>query len=311
MNLSENVIKILLGSISKSTKHHYCSSFNSFINFCEFNSFDPWNCNLSSILEYLVSLFNAGLSYSSINTARSSLSLFLGKIDNFAVGSHPMVVKLLRSMYRMNPPRPRYSTMWKVDDLLNLFMNWPSNNVLELKLLTFKLVGLLALTTGQRAQTLNAISIDNIKFGDPVEIIITQTLKTSRAGFSQPCLVIPVYHNDKMCVVNCLKIYLQRTFVSRKHNNLFLSYVAPYKPVSNQSLSRWLCELLCFAGIDTSYFKGHSFRHASTSKAANSGVPMDIVFRSAGWSERSRMFAKFYNVKTVENSFLSSILSVS
>jgi hypothetical protein len=36
------------------------------------------------------------------------LSMKLGPIDHFQVGSHPLVVKLLRAAYNLNPPKPKY-----------------------------------------------------------------------------------------------------------------------------------------------------------------------------------------------------------
>jgi hypothetical protein len=64
--------------------------------------------SLSSVLSYLTHLFEMGKSYSKINLHRSMLSMKLGPIDHFQVGSHPLVVKLLRAAYNLNPPKPKY-----------------------------------------------------------------------------------------------------------------------------------------------------------------------------------------------------------
>ena len=47
------------------------------------------------------------------------------------------------------------------------------------------------------------------------------------------------------------------------------------------------------AGVDVSEFKAHSFRAASTSAAANKGVPINFILQTAGWANAST-FAKFY-----------------
>ena len=58
---------------------------------------------------------------------------------------------------------------------------------------------------------------------------------------------------------------------------------APHKAVSVQTISRWLKQCLELAGIDTAVYKGHSFRHASTSKAKSVGVSIDDIFLTGGW----------------------------
>ena len=51
------------------------------------------------------------------------------------------------------------------------------------------------------------------------------------------------------------------------------------------------------AGIDTSVFKGHSSRGASTLKAVSLGVPLDVVLKTADW-KNAGTFAKFYERPT-------------
>ena len=46
------------------------------------------------------------------------------------------------------------------------------------------------------------------------------------------------------------------------------------------------------AGIDTSVFKAHSTRAASSSKASNQGVPLEEILLMADWSGQST-FLKF------------------
>jgi hypothetical protein len=45
--------------------------------------------------------------------------------------------------------------------------------------------------------------------------------------------------------------------------------------------------VLRLAGIDTSIFKAHSTRSASTSAATKLGVPLQDIMSSAGWSSNS------------------------
>ena len=71
-----------------------------------------------------------------------------------------------------------------------------------------------------------------------------------------------------------------------------------YKVISSATLSRWFKTVLSvLSRIDTSIFKGHSFRGASTSKAVSVGVPLDVVLKAADWKNVGN-FAKLYQSQT-------------
>ena len=67
---------------------------------------------MSDILDFLASLVESGLSYSAINSARSALSAIGLVQDGFSVGSHPLVIRLLKGANNMKPPQSRYSETW-------------------------------------------------------------------------------------------------------------------------------------------------------------------------------------------------------
>jgi hypothetical protein len=141
-----------------------------------------------------------------------------GKVDNYVLGEHPLICRLVKGIGRLRPPLPRYQSTWDVNLVLNLFKEFPSNDKLNLKDLTLKLVSLLALASGQRAQTLSGINLDNIKQScDKIEIYITKQIKTSAPGVTQPCIIIPTVHSDKqLCVASVLREYITRTSNFRK-----------------------------------------------------------------------------------------------
>lgn len=252
------------------------------------------------------------MSYSTINTSRSALSLVLNNIEGYTVGEHPLVIRFLKAVGRQRPPKPRYDSIWDAELVIDLFKRWPCNENLSLRSLTLKLVGMISLLSAQRVQTLAAIDIVNIHFNTTgVEICIPMILKTSKPGKLQPSIVLQSYEmNVNICPVNVIKRYLEVTKDFRKSNNLFLSLESPHNAVTSQTISRWLKLLLSEAGIDTSIFKAHSYRHSSTTKAAEMGVSIDVIFSRAGWTRSSSMFARYYK-KQIDNrySFANAILS--
>ncbi|ODM91304.1 hypothetical protein Ocin01_15378 [Orchesella cincta] len=124
----------------------------------------------------------------------------------------------------------------------------------------------------------NSYRYNNIKIESSViKCYITKCLKTSRPNVAQPCLIIPrKLGNEKLCVSTLLLEYLDRTKTKRNCNQFYF----PFKPVSTQTISRWLVLVLKQSGIDISVYKGHSYRHAATSKAHSVGVNT-IVFIAA------------------------------
>ena len=71
--------------------------------------------------------------------------------------------------------------------------------------------------------------------------------------------------------------------------------------MSSSSIARWLKLGLEDAGVDTSIFKGHSTRGASSSKAAASGVTVSDILQAADWSSEGT-FQRFYHCQSSDKS---------
>lgn len=170
---------------------------------------------------------------------------------------------------------------------------------IPLATITKKLALLLALGSGQRAQTLLAIKISYISIlTDKVIIRIPDRLKTSAPSRAQSILTFPRFlQRPELCIVSLLEHYIDITRELRPANcdALFIAYTRPHKAIAVQTLSRWIRAGLEDCGIQSDFFAAHSTRHASTSLAAKKGLALDIIKRAAGWSGDSQVFAKFYN----------------
>lgn len=312
IGLADNVMKILESSCATSTWNNYNSVIKKWEIFCNINRISYTSPNVNNVLTFLAKLYEDGLSYSSINTARSALSTMLGNLDGVKLGEHFLVKRFLKGIYKLRPPTSKYNVTWDASLVLQLFEQWPNNSELTFAQLSRKLVALLALCSGQRVQAITAIRLDNIVWGNPVQIIISSLLKTTRPGHSNPILVLPEYTcNPKLCVVQTLKDYVNRSSLFRVNDSvkqLVLISVKPYSAASNQTVSNWLVQILSESGINTDIYKGHSFRHASTSKAASKGVSTDTIIKRIGWSNATT-FARFYRRNIVnETEFAEAVM---
>jgi hypothetical protein len=223
--------------------------------------------------------------------------------EGFTVGSHPLVIRFLKGVYNLRPTTSRYCQTWDVSIVLNYLKTlWPVTTI-TLKQLTLKLAMLIALSIAGRSQSLHLLTIENMrKVSSSVTLFYSDLLKQSRPGVKTPFAELKTFSLDqKLCVVHTLYEYLKRTDTLRGENKcLFISYVKPHKPVTKNTISRWLKTVMFRAGIDCNLYKPHSVRSASVSKAKLNSVPIDEILKVAGWSN-AKTFGKFYD-KVIVNS---------
>ena len=91
------------------------------------------------------------------------------------------------------------------------------------------------------------------------------------------------------------------------NQQLLISYHRPHKPVQSYTIARWIKLFLGSAGIDTSTFKGHSTRSASTSKARAGGISLEDVLKMADWTGPSS-FLRFYYRPSFTDDFARAVL---
>ena len=263
-------------------------------------------------MDFLSELYDKGLTYSAINCARSALSSYVSLDDGSVVGQNPLVCRLLKGVFQSRPPKPKYTEVWDVQVVLTYLATLHPVESLTLKQLTLKLVMLLLLVSGQRGQTIHLLHINHMFVGDDkYTFVIPNHLKQSKPGVSNPQVVLESFERPSICVVTTLKEYLVRTKSLRGsgQSQLLLSFVKPYKPVSRDTVTRWVRCTLALAGIDVTKYSAHSTRAASVSAASRANVNIDDILQTAGWSSEC-CFARFYNKPIAKaSSYARSVLS--
>lgn len=287
----------MLGSLAQGTQKQYDCSYKKWWAHCHSNNIDVYKATISQIIGFLSEAYNMGSNYSTLNTHRSALSLLVSS----KVEKDENVKRLLKGVFRQRPSLPRYRETWDPTVVLDFLSKMPA--VLNLKELSKKLVTLLALTTAHRVQALASIKMKDIHFNsDCVVINISDVLKTSIKTKTNTILRLPFFGNQTVCPAETLKLYIQSTKEIRGDiPYLVITTKKPFKKATSPTISRWIKEVLTESGIDTSIFTSHRTRHASTSKAKSVGVSMEIIKKTAGWSDRSAVFAKHYNLPIVNN----------
>ena len=219
-------------------------------------------------------------------------------VSQGSFGSHPLVARFLKGVFEQRPALPRYQTTWAVSDVLKYLQAMGPLEQLTCKDLTLKTVMLVTLLSGQRCQTVHALTLNGMEMAnDQITFTVGALMKSSRPGKHIMPLVFKAYTvNKELCVVTCLKHYLAKTSSIRNGNDqLWLSFQKPHKPVSKDTVACWINTVLGKAGINTACYSAHSTRSASTSAACVTRLPVDFIMKAAGWSNEST-FQKFYNM---------------
>lgn len=277
--------------------------------YCEEKGVPIFNANVFQIIDFLQTLLeNSQINYGSFNSHRSAISL----ISSDSLGSHPLLKRFMKGVARKRPAKPHYNFTWDPQPVLKFLGDAPEDN---LKSLSRKLATLLALVTGGRLQTIALIRISNIRKDESrIQIKITDPIKTSLSFKMQPCLNFPFFtDNQKICPASTLLKYIEITRPIRNNEDfLFISFAKPYKKATKQTISRWVKEVLTLSGIDTTIYKSHSTRHSATSAAHRAGLSLETICRTAGWSQNTSTFAKFYDRPLQDiDDFANTLLRIS
>lgn len=305
---------IIIASWRHGTQKQYSTYIKKWVHYCSERQTDKFQTNVNNVLEFLSELFEKNIGYSAINTARSALSAMGIVCDGFSIGSHPLVVRFMKGVYNLRPVQSRYSKTWDISCVLQYLRKLSPVSKLSLKMLTLKLIMLLALILASRCQSLHLLSIEGMKKGFSFyTLLYSGLLKQSKSGRNNPVAEIRAYPPDRrLCAVFVLKEYLKRTETLRGNNKcLFISHMKPHGPVARDTVSRWLKSVMISAGVDTSVYKPHSIRSAAVSKAKSNSVPVHDILSTAGWSSE-KTFAKFYDKPIDSNTsdrFTNAVLS--
>ena len=251
---SPGVQDTIFASWRQGTIKQYDAALVKWDGFCKQKGVDPRQPAFETILEFLASLKDKGLSYSAVGTARSALSAYVTFGESSTVGGHPLVARFMKGCYEHNPPKAKYSSMWDVNLVFNKIRAWRSNRDMTMQQLTWKTVALLALVTAQRCQTLHALTVSKITWeSDQVVFTLHKLLKHNKEGSTLDIFKVRKFEEDRrICPYRAVRDYLDRTkSVRDKQDQLFLSYGTDSRAVTKDTISRWLRLTLSAAGVNT------------------------------------------------------------
>ena len=225
---------------------------------------NPYSPDVTVVWAFLQVMYRIGCLYSGFCAARSALSSLITTKGYLKLSDHPLISMYLKGKYNRYPPLPKYVNIWDLTYWLKYYEQKENNDCLEFKELVRKTVMLFIILGARRKQALYILSVDNILFKENEVILLpNKTMKHTKANRPLESLIYQNYSdNGKLWIVECLQSYIgiRNTLVTRDIRNLIISYRKLHKPVSSETISRWIKDELSKAVVDTSVFKAHSCR---------------------------------------------------
>ena len=109
-----------------------------------------------------MNLYKQGLSYSTLNTARSALSTIVILPGGGKLGTNSLVTRFMKGVFEIRKPSPKYDKIWDVSLVLNYLSKLYPNDSLTLKELTLKTVMLILLVSCQRGQAVHFLDLKHM-----------------------------------------------------------------------------------------------------------------------------------------------------
>ena len=281
--LPAKTLDIIMASWRTSTQKNYSSILRQWLSFCFEQDFGSSVPSVTTVLEFLTTLYKRGIGYSQINKARSALSVLYPDIQ---IGKHSVISRFVHGVRNLRTPQPKYPILWDAKDLVLYVANWKVTSISPLKDITLKRITIMACVSTQRLHTLSLIDVRHINFyPSATYLYISDDLKVAR---QRPHFVITLpSHSDKdpLQTIEILQLYFEKTRIFRldKRHTLFLTWPPPHKPVMTDTLACWIREVMQVAGITMKAFGAHSIRRASASFALNQHASIDSVLQARDW----------------------------
>ena len=286
--ISMRATELIAGARRTGSIANYESAWRKWASWCNKQQVDSFKFSVAYVLDFLAYLEQLKYEYSTINCHRSAISAYHELVNKTPVGQHIRVCQLMTGIYNKNPPKPRHTFVWDVEQVLSYLDKLPDNTNLSDGTLTLKLTMLLALASAGREAELKMLHSQYMASSHTSCFFwFPKLTKTSKKGQSSKKLEFYKFSpNKKLCVVDTIKAYLDRSkpWCGETKNQLLLNSVKPHNEVTSSTISGWVKAILKAAGIDTNIFKAHSCRAASTSKAKVVGLSMEgILERAVVW----------------------------
>ncbi|KAB0790852.1 hypothetical protein PPYR_15078, partial [Photinus pyralis] len=122
----------MISSLSTATINQYSVHWKNWVSFCCAQKTTPFNNKVNMIIEFLTNMFHNNSSYTSINTARSAISLITGN----TLGEHENLKRFMKGIHNLRPSKPKYNDTWDPKIVLEHLQTLHPNDSISLEMLS-------------------------------------------------------------------------------------------------------------------------------------------------------------------------------
>ncbi len=333
-DLPAEVQETIASARAPATRKLYSSKWGVFESWCLTHAIDPVNYPVGPVLEFLQERLTAGAAATTLRVYVAAIAA-QRELDEIPLGRHRLVSAFMRGARRLWPVRPTAVPSWDLSVVLEGLVTAPFEPLESAsdRILTLKVVLLLALTSLKRVGDLQAFSVSETCMDFALGLVkvtlrprpgyIPKVLSTS---FRSQVVTLHSFHpppfassEDErlhmLCPVRALKLYVDRSKVWRKSPQLLICFGAGRRRLatSKQRISHWVRDDISLAYEARELpsplsLRAHSTRGVASSQALFRGVPLEDICVAAGWSS-PHTFVRFYNLD-VDTAPGSQVLSV-
>ncbi len=332
--LPAEVQETIASARAPATRKLYSSKWGVFESWCLTRAIDPVNCPVGPVLEFLQERLTAGAAATTLRVYVAAIAA-RRELDEIPWGRHRLVSAFMRGARRLRPVRPTAVPSWDLSVVLEGLVTAPFEPLESAsdRILTLKVVLLLALTSLKRVGDLQAFSVSETCM-DFAPGLVKVTLrprpgyipKVLSTSFRSQVVTLHSFHpppfassEDErlhmLCPVRALKLYVDRSKVWRKSPQLLICFGAGRRGLatSKQRISHWVRDAISLAYEARELpsplsLRAHSTRGVASSQALFRGVPLEDICVAAGWSS-PHTIVRFYNLD-VDTAPGSQVLSV-
>ncbi|XP_032363907.1 uncharacterized protein LOC116677742 [Etheostoma spectabile] len=334
--LSEQVIDTIQSARAASTRSLYSGKWRVFEEWCERRDTIPFQCSVVDLLCFLQYLMDEGRAFSTIKVYLAAVSACHVGFGDKPAGQHPLVCRFMKGARRKLPVSRPLVPLWDLSVVLDALSHHPFEpmEAVGMKFVSLKTALLLALTTAKRVSDLQALSVQQtcLQFAPGLSRVCLRpnpafVPKVVESAYRCPSVELRAFHPPPfcseeerrlhmLCPVRALHMYVSRTAVFRKADQLFVSWATPHKgkPLSRQRLSHWIVEAISLAyeckGLQAPRgLRAHSTRGMATSWALFRGVSVAEICAAASWAT-PHTFVRFYRLDVSGPSLAQAVLEV-
>ena len=140
LNLSDTTNSILVSSLRESTRKKHNPYQQKWHIYCQENNINPVTPNITNVLDFLSNLYDQGISYSAINSAKRALSYVILIPPYTKLSDHPLMSQYGKGVFNLRPPKPKLQLVWDVKIVFSYLEEKGLNNKLPDKILSQKLL---------------------------------------------------------------------------------------------------------------------------------------------------------------------------